>query len=74
MRLREDVDGYAMRQRAKPGITGWAQINHSYDSCIEDVKKKVQYDLEYLQKQSMWEDVKIMAKTIPVLLFRRGGW
>jgi lipopolysaccharide/colanic/teichoic acid biosynthesis glycosyltransferase len=74
VRLREDIDGYAMRQRAKPGITGWAQINHSYDSCIEDVKKKVEYDLEYLQKQSLWEDVKIMAKTIPVMLFRKGGW
>jgi lipopolysaccharide/colanic/teichoic acid biosynthesis glycosyltransferase len=74
VRLREDVDGYALRQRAKPGITGWAQINHSYDECIEDVKKKVQYDLEYLQKQSVWEDVKIMAKTIPVMVFRKGGW
>ena len=74
VRLREDIDGYAMRQRAKPGITGWAQINQSYDSCIEDVKKKVEYDLEYLQKQSLWEDVKIMAKTIPVMVFRKGGW
>ena len=74
VRLREDIDGYAMRQRAKPGITGWAQINHSYDSCIEDVKKKVEYDLEYLQNQSLWEDVKIMAKTIPVMVFRKGGW
>jgi lipopolysaccharide/colanic/teichoic acid biosynthesis glycosyltransferase len=74
VRLREDIDGYAIRQRAKPGITGWAQINHAYDSCIEDVKKKVQYDLEYLQKQSLWEDVKIMAKTIPVMIFRKGGW
>jgi lipopolysaccharide/colanic/teichoic acid biosynthesis glycosyltransferase len=74
VRLREDIDGYAMRQRAKPGITGWAQINHSYDACIEDVKKKVEYDLHYLQHQSVWEDVKIMAKTIPVMLMRKGGW
>jgi lipopolysaccharide/colanic/teichoic acid biosynthesis glycosyltransferase len=74
VRLREDVDGYAMRQRAKPGITGWAQINHSYDASIEDVKKKVKFDLEYLQNQSMWEDVKIMAKTVPVMIFRKGGW
>jgi lipopolysaccharide/colanic/teichoic acid biosynthesis glycosyltransferase len=74
VRLREDIDGYAMRQRAKPGITGWAQINHSYDACIEDVKKKVEYDLHYLQHQSVWEDVKIMAKTIPVMLLRKGGW
>ena len=41
---------------------------------LEDVQKKVQYDLEYLRKQGVAEDLKIMLKTIPVILFRRGGW
>jgi lipopolysaccharide/colanic/teichoic acid biosynthesis glycosyltransferase len=74
VRLRNDIAEYPMRQRAKPGITGWAQINHSYDSCLEDVRKKVQYDLEYLQRQSLAEDLKIMAKTVPVMIFKKGGW
>jgi lipopolysaccharide/colanic/teichoic acid biosynthesis glycosyltransferase len=74
VRLREDIAEYPMRQRAKPGITGWAQINQSYDSCTEDVRKKVRYDLEYLRRQSVAEDVRIMAKTIPVMLFKKGGW
>jgi lipopolysaccharide/colanic/teichoic acid biosynthesis glycosyltransferase len=74
VRLRENIDEYPLRQRVKPGITGWAQINHSYDSCIEDVRKKVQFDLEYISRQSVAEDVKIMAMTIPVMVFRKGGW
>jgi lipopolysaccharide/colanic/teichoic acid biosynthesis glycosyltransferase len=74
VRLREDIAEYPMRQRAKPGITGWAQINHSYDSCIEDVRNKVRFDLEYLRRQSVAEDVRIMAKTLPVMLFKKGGW
>jgi len=72
--LREEIDEYPLRQLAKPGITGWAQINQAYDSCVEDVRRKVQYDIEYLERQSLAEDVAIMVKTIPVMLFRRGGW
>jgi lipopolysaccharide/colanic/teichoic acid biosynthesis glycosyltransferase len=74
MQLRRDIPDYQARQYARPGITGLAQINQAYDSCVDDVRKKLQYDLEYLQRQSFWEDVKIMMKTIPVVLFKRGGW
>ena len=72
--LRQDIPEYPLRQRARPGITGWAQINQSYDSCVEDVRRKVQFDLEYLGRRGVAEDVKIMLKTIPVMLFKRGGW
>jgi lipopolysaccharide/colanic/teichoic acid biosynthesis glycosyltransferase len=74
LQLRTTIPEYALRQRVKPGITGWAQINHTYDSCIEDVRKKVRYDLEYLRRQGMVEDLAIMAKTIPVMLLKKGGW
>jgi lipopolysaccharide/colanic/teichoic acid biosynthesis glycosyltransferase len=73
VRLRNDIPEYPQRHRVKPGITGWAQINHSYDSCLEDVKTKVRYDLEYIEGQSVWFDVKIMLLTLPVMLFRRGA-
>jgi lipopolysaccharide/colanic/teichoic acid biosynthesis glycosyltransferase len=73
-RLCADIEEYPLRQRAKPGITGWAQINHSYDSTIDDVRTKVRYDLEYLQRQGVAEDLKIMARTLPVMIFRKGGW
>lgn len=72
--LRANITEYPLRQRAKPGITGLAQINHHYDACLDDVKKKVQYDLEYIRRQSLLEDLKIMVKTVPVVLLRRGGW
>jgi lipopolysaccharide/colanic/teichoic acid biosynthesis glycosyltransferase len=72
--LRETIEQYPLRQRAKPGITGLAQVSQSYDSCIDDVRKKVEFDLRYLRRQSLAEDLKIMLKTIPVILFRKGGW
>ncbi len=73
-RLREEITDYSLRQRMPPGITGWAQIRQKYDSCLDDVKRKVRLDLEYLQRRTLWEDIKIMVMTIPVMVFRRGGW
>ena len=72
--LREHIAEYPLRQRARPGITGLAQINHHYDRSLDDVRTKVRYDLEYLQRQSAAEDFRIMLKTLPVMLRRRGGW
>lgn len=72
--LRENIQEYPLRQLAKPGITGLAQINHHYDACLDDVRKKVQYDLEYIRRQGLVEDLRIMLKTVPVILFRKGGW
>ena len=72
--LRSNIAEYPYRQRVKPGITGWAQINQSYDACVDDVRRKVHYDLEYLRRQGMIEDLRIMSLTLPVMLFRRGGW
>ena len=72
--LREHIAEYPLRQRAKPGITGLAQINHHYDRSLEDVRTKVHYDLEYIRRQSVSEDFRIMLKTLPVIFLRRGGW
>jgi lipopolysaccharide/colanic/teichoic acid biosynthesis glycosyltransferase len=72
--LRRNISEYPLRQRAKPGITGLAQINHHYDVNLDDVRTKVRYDLEYIRRQGLIEDFKIMLKTIPVVLLRRGGW
>ncbi len=72
--LRADIPLYPQRQRVKPGITGWAQVNLPYDSCTDDVRDKVKFDLEYVRRQSLIEDVRIISMTLPVLLFRRGGW
>jgi lipopolysaccharide/colanic/teichoic acid biosynthesis glycosyltransferase len=73
-KLRADIPGYRLRQRVKPGITGWAQINQCYDVCVDDVRRKVEYDLEYLRRQSLVEDFRIMTMTVPVMLFGQKGW
>jgi lipopolysaccharide/colanic/teichoic acid biosynthesis glycosyltransferase len=73
-RLCDDIDEYPLRQRTRPGITGLAQVNQAYDTSIDDVRAKVQYDLRYIERQSMTEDLRIMARTVPVMIFRRGGW
>jgi lipopolysaccharide/colanic/teichoic acid biosynthesis glycosyltransferase len=72
--LRNDIPQYAQRQLVKPGITGWAQINQSYDSCLDDVKSKVRYDLEYVQRRGVRHDLRIMSLTLPVMLLRNKGW
>jgi lipopolysaccharide/colanic/teichoic acid biosynthesis glycosyltransferase len=72
--LREQIPGYTHRQRVPPGITGRAQVHLQYDTSVEDVKRKVQHDLEYIKHRSVMQDLKIMLKTIPVMLFRKGGW
>jgi lipopolysaccharide/colanic/teichoic acid biosynthesis glycosyltransferase len=71
--LRERIPDYKHRQRALPGITGYAQINLAYDSSIEDVREKLRHDLEFIQKRSLWLEIKIMLQTVPVMLFRRGS-
>ena len=73
-RLSDDIQNYPLRQRARPGITGWAQINLAYDTSLDDVRQKVRYDLEYLERQGVTEDLWIMARTVPVMIFRKGGW
>jgi len=71
--IREKVDGYEQRQKVLPGITGWAQVNHHYDRCIEDVRRKVQLDLEYIEGRSPLKDLKILARTLPVMVARKGA-
>ena len=73
MQLRKEIDSYQLRQRAKPGITGWAQINQNYDTSIDDVRRKVEYDLAYIERRSVVEDMRIMARTLPVMIFRKGA-
>ena len=72
--LREQIEGYQRRQRVRPGITGWAQINQGYDMTVGDVRRKVNYDLEYIRHQSALEDLRIMLRTVPVMVLQRGAW
>jgi len=67
------VPGYPHRLRVKPGITGLAQVEHQYDSCLDDVHIKVQYDLRYIREHRLLLDAKILLKTVWVVLTGRGA-
>ena len=71
--LRTQVTAYQKRQRVLPGITGLAQVSHPYDQCLEDVRQKVRYDLEYIHRRSLSEDLRIMARTLPVMVGKKGS-
>lgn len=71
--LRDEIDGYKRRQQVLPGITGLAQVNHRYDHSVDDVRTKVDYDLSYVESKSPVEDLRIMAQTVPVVLFGKGA-
>jgi len=73
-RLCDDISEYPLRQRARPGITGLAQVNQGYDTSLDDVRTKVRYDLDYIERQGVAQDLMIMARTVPVMIFRKGGW
>jgi lipopolysaccharide/colanic/teichoic acid biosynthesis glycosyltransferase len=68
--LREEIGHYPLRHQVPPGITGWAQVNRRADQTVDDVRIKVDYDLEYLQRRSLWFDIWIMLKTLPVMFER----
>jgi exopolysaccharide biosynthesis polyprenyl glycosylphosphotransferase len=70
--LQQQIPFYRTRLAAKPGLTGWAQINYGYGSSTADSLAKLQYDLYYLKHQSPWFDLLILARTIAVVLRMQG--
>jgi lipopolysaccharide/colanic/teichoic acid biosynthesis glycosyltransferase len=67
------ITEYPIRQRTLPGITGLAQITQAPDGTVDDVRVKVRYDLEYMRRRSVLEDLRIMARTPAVMFLRRTG-
>lgn len=63
---KEIVDQYMLRHKVKPGITGWAQINgwRGETDTVEKMKKRVEYDLFYIENWSIWFDLKIIFLSI----------
>ena len=55
---------FALRLQVKAGLTGYAQVYGKYNTPPYD---KVQMDLEYIAKQSVWEDIKLMLLTFKIL-------
>jgi lipopolysaccharide/colanic/teichoic acid biosynthesis glycosyltransferase len=68
----KDVPDFCLRLKIKPGITGHAQIVGGYSNDIEGAKNKLKYDLEYINKQSVFFDIKILFKTVYEVLVGAG--
>jgi exopolysaccharide biosynthesis polyprenyl glycosylphosphotransferase len=66
-RLETQIPYYRTRLLVKPGVAGWAQLNHRADLDLEDVKQKLQYDIYYLKNRSLILDLAIIAKTVKTL-------
>ena len=64
---------YTVRHTVRPGITGWAQVNYRYGASVEDALRKLEYDLYYIKNMSLLLDLKIMLKTIGVVIFGQGA-
>jgi sugar transferase (PEP-CTERM system associated) len=69
----ERIPYYRQRWAAKPGATGWAQVNKGYCASIEDNIDKLGYDLFYIKNMSIGLDLLILFKTTKILLLGRGA-
>ncbi len=72
--LTTKVPSYNARLRVKPGITGMAQVNRGYDSSLESVVEKVEQDVKYIRTWSIASDLKILLKTVVVVITGRGAF
>lgn len=67
-----DVPDFSLRLKIKPGITGHAQIVGGYSNDIEGARNKLKFDLEYINKQSVLFDIKILFNTVHEVLVGAG--
>ena len=60
------IEQYMVRQFMKPGITGWAQVNgfRGETKSLDQMEKRVEHDLWYMENWSLWLDVRIIFMTI----------
>lgn len=70
--LERQVPLYRARLAVAPGLTGWAQVNHTYTDSVEDTVVKLEYDLYYVKHRSLAFDIGILARTIPTMFRFRG--
>lgn len=71
--LKKKIPYYGMRHTVKPGLTGWAQVSYPYGASEEDARKKLEYDLYYIKNLSILMDIRILFKTMGVVLFPSGA-
>lgn len=73
---RSQIDGYMLRHKVKPGITGLAQVNgyRGETETLEKMEQRVACDHQYIREWSLWMDVKIMVKTLGVVFTQKNAY
>ena len=72
-KLIKEISNYELRNKIKPGLSGWAQVNYPYGASIKDSRIKLSYDLYYIKNFSLLLDFLIFIKTIKVILLLSGS-
>jgi lipopolysaccharide/colanic/teichoic acid biosynthesis glycosyltransferase len=72
-KAQEEIPDFSGRLRAKPGITGLAQVKLGYTNDIDGLRRKLNYDLQYINRLSPSNDIKILAQTVRVVLTGKGA-
>ena len=70
--LEKEIPYYNLRHTVKPGLTGWAQVMYPYGASVEDTYRKLQYDLYYIKHHDIIFDIKVLLKTITIVIFGKG--
>jgi putative colanic acid biosysnthesis UDP-glucose lipid carrier transferase len=67
---RKLICGYMIRHKVRPGITGWAQVNglRGETDTIDKMSARVKFDIDYLNQWSLWMDIKILVRTVLLVL------
>lgn len=75
-RYRGEINGYMLRHKVKPGITGLAQVNgyRGETETLDKMEKRVACDHQYIREWSFWMDVKILFKTVSVVLRQQNAY
>jgi putative colanic acid biosynthesis UDP-glucose lipid carrier transferase len=70
------IDGYMLRHKVRPGITGWAQVNglRGETRTVDQMRARVLFDLEYLRHWSPWIDIKILLRTALLVVRDRNAY
>jgi len=66
------IPNYHKRHLVSPGITGLAQVCYPYGRNVEDAKKKLEFDSDYIENWSLKMELKVIFKTIKVVLGKEG--
>lgn len=70
--LEKEIPYYRFRHAVKPGVTGLAQVSYPYGASVEDAIWKHKFDIYYIKHHSSWLDIKVLLKTVKVVLFGMG--